>query len=184
MLKSAILFYRKLSADLTKMGFKINFYDPCVANKMVGGKQLTVCWHLDDIKVSHVNKHVVTKFVRRLNRLYGKKSELTVSRGKYHYYLGMYLDFRTDGVVKVDMKKYVKETYEMFPEDLGERVTSPAAEYLREVDDKGIKLDEKRKQTFHTITARTLFCGKRARPDILTAVFFLTTRVKEPDVDD
>ena len=91
-LKSAILFYRKLAADLTKMGFKINFYDPCVANKLVGVKQLTVCWHVDDLKISHVNKHVVTKLIRKLNRLYGKTDKLTVSRGKYHDYLGMYLD--------------------------------------------------------------------------------------------
>ena len=32
-LRSALLFYRKLAKDLTKMGFKINVYDPCVANK-------------------------------------------------------------------------------------------------------------------------------------------------------
>ena len=47
-LKSAILFYRKLATDLVKMGFKINFYNPCVANKLVEGKQLTVFWHVDD----------------------------------------------------------------------------------------------------------------------------------------
>ena len=102
-IKSAVLFYRKLAAGLTKMGFKINFYDPCVANKVVSGKQLTVCWHVDDLKVSHVNKHVITKFIQKLNWLYGKKDKLTVSQGKYHHYLGMYLDFRTDGVVCVDM---------------------------------------------------------------------------------
>ena len=65
-LKSTILFYRKLASDLTKMGFTIKFNDPCVANKMEGGKQLTVCWHVDDLKISHVNKHVVTKFIHRL----------------------------------------------------------------------------------------------------------------------
>ena len=75
------------------MGFKINFYDPCVANKLVGGKQLTVCWHVDDLKISHVNKHVVTKLIRKLNRLYGKTDKLTVSRVKYHDYLRMYLDY-------------------------------------------------------------------------------------------
>ena len=62
-LKIAILFSRKLAADLTKMGFKIYFYDPCVANKMVGGKKLTVCWLVDDLKISHVNKHVVKKII-------------------------------------------------------------------------------------------------------------------------
>jgi hypothetical protein len=42
LLKSAMLFYKKLVADLIKYGFKLNLYDPCVTNKMVNGKQLTV----------------------------------------------------------------------------------------------------------------------------------------------
>ena len=112
-LKSAILFYRKLSTDLTKMGFKIKFYDPCVANKMVGGKQLTVCWHVDDLKISHVDKHVVTKFIAKLQKLYGKQGGLTVSRGKYYSYLVMFLDFRQKGKVKIDMTQYVKDTQDV-----------------------------------------------------------------------
>ena len=33
LLKSALQFYKRLSKDLTKMGFKIKYYDQCVANK-------------------------------------------------------------------------------------------------------------------------------------------------------
>jgi hypothetical protein len=42
MMKSALLFYRKLVAELRDMGFEINPYNPCVANKMVNGTQMTV----------------------------------------------------------------------------------------------------------------------------------------------
>jgi hypothetical protein len=48
LLVSAMLFYRKLSDDLIEQNFDINPYDPCVANKMQDGKQLTICWHIDD----------------------------------------------------------------------------------------------------------------------------------------
>jgi hypothetical protein len=41
-MKSALLFYRKLVADLCSIGFTINPYDPCVANKMIDGHQLTI----------------------------------------------------------------------------------------------------------------------------------------------
>ena len=51
-LKNALLFYEKLVGYLEAYGFKINPYEPCVANKMIGGKQLTVCWHVDNIKIS------------------------------------------------------------------------------------------------------------------------------------
>ncbi len=34
MLKSTLLFYKKLVEDLKSVGFEINPYDPCVANKI------------------------------------------------------------------------------------------------------------------------------------------------------
>ena len=40
------------------------------------------------------------------------------------------------------------------------------------------------KEDYHTFVAKSLFLCKRGRPDIQTAVAFLTTRVQEPDVDD
>ena len=43
MMKSALLFYRKLVADLKSLGYEINPYDPCVANKNINGKQMTIC---------------------------------------------------------------------------------------------------------------------------------------------
>ncbi len=43
LLRSALLFYWKLVEDLESNGFKLNPYDPCVANKTVNGKQMTVC---------------------------------------------------------------------------------------------------------------------------------------------
>ena len=42
LLRSALLFYKKLAGDLVNMGFEINPYDPCVANKDVNGSQMTV----------------------------------------------------------------------------------------------------------------------------------------------
>jgi hypothetical protein len=49
MLVSAMLFYKKLNNDLIEYGFKVNPYDPCVANKIVRGRQMTVSWHVDDL---------------------------------------------------------------------------------------------------------------------------------------
>ena len=46
-----LLFCEKLLGDLDAYGFRINPYDQCGANKMIGGKQLTVCWHVDGIKI-------------------------------------------------------------------------------------------------------------------------------------
>jgi hypothetical protein len=94
-LRSALLFYQKLLGDLEENGFTLNPYDPCVANKMVNGKQLTVTWHIDDLKLSYVDENEVTKTIDRLKSIYGE--DMRVSHGKRHDYLGMDLDFAVRG---------------------------------------------------------------------------------------
>jgi hypothetical protein len=56
MMKSALLFYRKLVGELRKMGFEINLHDPCVVNNTVNGSQMTIRWHVDDLMMSHANQ--------------------------------------------------------------------------------------------------------------------------------
>ena len=69
-MKAALLYYQRFVTDLKSIGFEINPYDPCVANKIVKGKQLTVVWHVDDLKVSHVSSNVVTKMADWLKSTY------------------------------------------------------------------------------------------------------------------
>ena len=58
MLESPLLHYRKWRNSLEDIGFEVNPYDSFVANKMVNGKQPTLCWHVDDLKVSYVEQAV------------------------------------------------------------------------------------------------------------------------------
>ena len=58
---ASLLYYRKFCKSLTSVGFEFNPYDPCVANKMINGKQMTICFHVDDNKLSHVDKRQVDK---------------------------------------------------------------------------------------------------------------------------
>ena len=62
--------------------FVINPYDSCVANSMINGKQMTVTWHVDDLKVSHEDPAEITTFANDLAVIYGEK--LTVHRGQVH----------------------------------------------------------------------------------------------------
>ena len=101
LLRSALLFYKKLRGDPKKMGFEVNPYDPCVANKMINGSQMTVMWHVDDLKISHKDGKEVTNFIKDLGEVYGNK--LTVTRGKVHLYLGMHFDLTKSGTVQVGM---------------------------------------------------------------------------------
>ena len=137
LMKSALLFYRKLWTDLSNDGFKLNPYDPCVANKMVNGKQMTVCWHVDDLKMFHAKEDVLTAFINRLEGIYGK---LSVLRGKVHEYLGMTFDYLDHGKVKILMPALTRQVLEEFPDDTSDTAEEPAGARLfdvRDTNDKG-----------------------------------------------
>jgi hypothetical protein len=184
LLRSALLFYRKLVADIQGEGFVLNPYDPCVANKDVDGKQMTVCWHVDDLKVSHCDPEQVTIFGDWLSKKYGVA--VAVHRGKVHDYLGMIFDFSAKGKVMVTMIEYIKNMIKEFPEEITATKTSPAADHLFTVRDRALAkpLPEEQAMAFHHTTAQLLFLSARARRDIQPATAFLTTRVREPDEDD
>jgi hypothetical protein len=52
LLKSALLLHRKFIGELKKYiwPFIINPYDPCVANATIVGHQMTVTWHVNNLK--------------------------------------------------------------------------------------------------------------------------------------
>jgi hypothetical protein len=61
---------------------------------------------------------------------------------------------------------------------------TPAANFLFEVNPKATKLDPTAADFFHRLTAQLLYLSKQARPDLQTAVSFLTTQVQKPDEED
>ena len=69
-MKAALLFYLKFVKNLKSIGFLLNPYDPCVAIKIVDGAQLTVVWHVDDLKVSHMDAGGVTRISMWLQKTY------------------------------------------------------------------------------------------------------------------
>jgi hypothetical protein len=66
-------------------------------------------WHVDNLKISHVDPQVVTTMLNLLDGKYGqeivggKEAALTITRGKTHDYLGMTLDYSDPGFLKIDM---------------------------------------------------------------------------------
>ena len=63
--QSALLWYELYSTTLKEMGFELNPYDLCVANANINGKQCTVCWYVDDNKISHKDQEVVASVKNR-----------------------------------------------------------------------------------------------------------------------
>lgn len=67
---ATLLFYKRSKSDLKSMGFEVNPCNPFVTNKMVNGHQITICWHMDDPKLSHKDEDAVTTLPLNLASLY------------------------------------------------------------------------------------------------------------------
>ena len=183
-LQVALLFWRLLSDTLIEWGFKLNEYDKCVANKIINGKQCTIIWHVDDLKISHVDPKVVNNIIKKLEEKFGQESPLVTSQGKKIVYLGMCIDYTIKGKVKISMYDFIDKMLAELPSDMNGVSATPAALHLFNIDEGAEKLDENKAQLFHHLVAKLLYLSRRSRQDIQTAVAFLCTRVQSPDTDD
>ena len=65
-MQSAFLWYQTFKGKLQDMGLRLNKYDPCVANKIIDGKQCSITWYVDDLKISHADDNVISKVIETL----------------------------------------------------------------------------------------------------------------------
>jgi hypothetical protein len=153
-LLGARLFYDKLRGLLEEWGFIINDYDECTFNKMVNGKQLTVQFHVDDLKISHMDETVIKDTVKDLNGIFGQDGALLeASYGKIHEYLGMTIDYSEENVVKFTMYDYLKDILAESPDDMKGMAVTPAHSKLFQVNQECEKLDPKTMDCFHRTVA-------------------------------
>ena len=133
MMKSALLFYRKLVADLILVGYTINPYDPCVANKIINGTQMTICWHVDDLFIGPADPSCVTSLLNWLARRYNTADKkLNITHGPCHDYLGMNINFSNPGSVAFNMIPNVTKVLDAFPEkSMVSRLCLPVTIYSR-----------------------------------------------------
>jgi len=101
-IESAMLWYNLYSNTLKEMGFILNPYDRCTANKLINGTQCTIIFYVDDNKIPHKDPEVVTEV---LGQITGHFGELVISRGANHDFLGINIKLRKDGLVEVEQHK-------------------------------------------------------------------------------
>ena len=160
-LQAALLFWKDLTKFLEGQGFEANPYDWCVMNKNINGKQCMVRWHVDDLKISHVDDPVVEGLVSALNDKYGKEAPLSMTHGKVHDYLGMTIDYSMPGKVTFSMPDYVEGLIHEMPDELlSGQANTPAANHLFDVNDNATKLDEEQVDIYHHLTVKLLYLCK------------------------
>ncbi len=179
LVEASALWYEDIRSKLLRNGFVENPYDVCVFNKAeADGSQTTVVLHVDDLMVTSVNQCNLDSFGKYLKSVY---PETRTNSGAILDYVGMTFDFTIPGEVRVTMDNCVNDILS------GSGVTktrvTPAASTLFDIRDAKKATDVEAKW-FHTHVAKVLYLAKRVRPECLTAVAFLSTRVQVCDIDD
>jgi hypothetical protein len=174
---AGLLYYRNFAESLERKKFIKNPYDPYLWNKVMRGKQCTICFHVDDCKISHVILRVINDMIAWLHQEYeiifkDGSGKMKVARGKVHKYLGMTLDFATAKVVKVTMIDYIDEIIKTWNRACKEfnngfefvanckRIATAAPEDLFKVDKDALKLIPPEAKSFHSMIAMMLYVTK------------------------
>ena len=136
------------------MGFDINPYNTCVANNVINRKQCTVCWYVDDLKISHIEQAVIDNIIKKIEERYGK---MTVTHGNSHTYVGMDIHFKGNREVTIVMSDYLIECIADFVEDCSKVVATPAGNHIFESNPDCPKLTEVKRKKLHSSVAKLLF---------------------------
>ena len=179
-----------------EMHFVPNPKDPCVYNRTIDGKQVTVIVYVDDILATASSDRELESFTKEF-QLY--HPELTEKVGSVLDYLGMKLDLRVDGECSVSMQGYTERAAELWraahdeavrarPDLFGKATAfrtykAPCDEGLFEITESP-ELPKKQREEYHSLVATVLYMAKRSRPDLLCTTAMLATRVVAPTLED
>jgi hypothetical protein len=121
---------------------------------MIDGKQITIQFHVDDLKISHMKQSVIDSVLVDLNNEFGTtKKPLAATTGHVHDYLGITIDYTELGKVKFTMYDYLEDILCKMPHDMNGTTPTPASGHLFETEDESPALNEKESDFFHRTTA-------------------------------
>ena len=176
--QSARLWFEKLRATLIEFGFESNPYDLCTFNKEVGGKQVTVAFHVDDLLITSESDDSITLLI---NYLRSKFKGVTEMRGAVHGYLGMRITVRND-CIEVDMSGYIDKI--MKDRDSIKKTNNPSGPSLMDESKESVLLNERSQKVFHADVAKALFLAKRVLYQIMPPISVLAGRVGKATAED
>jgi hypothetical protein len=94
----------------------------------------------------------------------------------------MKFDFSTPGKVSISMRDYVEDALSEY--EVTEHAVNPATVQLFDVTPDLPPLPKSQSVMYHSRVAKLAYLARRVRPDILTAISFLSTRVQCATAED
>ena len=177
--ESAALWYENLSSTLKSLGYERNAYELCVYNKVSNGAQCTAALHVDDLIITSVSQGMIDGLCIGLKNHYG---EITRNDGPVLNYLGSVFDLSVSGEVEMTMKGYIDDT--ILYADVPGTARFPATDGLFETREEMELVLESVRVWFHSVVAKLSYLAKRAKPECLSVVAYLATRVTRCTADN
>ncbi len=140
-MQSALLWYETIKGCLEHLGFVLNPCNPCVANQTIKDKQCTICWFVDDTKISHEDPTVVSWAIYKLECHFGK---MMITHSKRHTFVGMDIEFKQNGIVELSMDNYIDECIQIYSSQPLKKYKMPAVGTLfdHDIEEKQVTLTE------------------------------------------
>jgi hypothetical protein len=171
------LWFKKLSKFLQAEGYEPSPKDPCVMRKIVDGRIFLLLIYVDDILLFADQDEI-----KRMERVFIREFKwITMQVGNQQSYLGMQIELG-DGYATITMSNYVDKLLEEYGAVMDK--TTPGKKGVFLVAEEARELLEDERKVFHWTVAKLLYLSKRTRPDILTVVSFLCTRVSVATEED
>lgn len=182
-IESAKLWYNDLTGFFKTLGFVTNPCDTCVLNKMIDDKvQITVMLHVDDILITCKEVQHIDALIDQLQHKY---QEINIQHGPIINYLGMVLNFTKRGECTITMPGFTDDILKSCNTvPLKSAFTPAPIDLFTTYDERCDALNAEDAKWFHSIVMKIMYLAKRARPDLLVAISYLSSRVQRPNVQD
>ncbi len=174
--QASALWYALIRKLLEDFGYTVSETDRCVFRKEKNGRIFILLLYVDDI-LAVVDEQEAKELKAMLVKRFGM---VQFAVGNNLSYLGMQISIRNSGTI-VSMSFYVQQLLE----GLSVAVKlPPGTKTTFVVDESSPPLEEGDRKVFHSQTAKVLYLAKQSRPDTLTVVSFLCTRVQSATEED
>lgn len=110
---------------------------------------------------------------------------MKVTRGDEHEFLGMNIKFnKAKGTVNINMASYLREAIDESGMEIKRCAATPATTNHFDTSKYPLALAVSEAERFRRIVCKLLYVGLRGRPDLLTALSYLSTRITNPTEGD
>jgi hypothetical protein len=178
LIEAPYLWFKNISATLTRFGFKQCVKDPCVFNlETADGHKCTVCIHVDDLFITATQLGLIDQLLAELRRVYEKVNSYI---GDSPQYLGMELFFnRSNGTLTIKQRGYVADLLQQY--NVQHTASTPCELTLMEPTSDPTPVPV---YDYTSKVMKLMFLAKRSRPDILLTMAYLATKCKSPTGGD